>query len=179
MPKHEIKKASDLTTQQIRTILEHWEVDEWISLTDKQFSDKFKNSEFHLLLDSKSDMLSVARINVEFQIRIQNKNYSFPELVGLVSVIKMNGYGRQLLESITTSLRERNIEAIGFCEKELRSFYEKCNIEILYNQAKQLRESDNGNWTVPADDDILNLTLSNDSKNLLSNLSQDNLGYIV
>ncbi len=92
---------------------------------------------------------------------------------------RRQGYGRALLMTLLGNLGERGIEAVGFCEKPVRGFYEKCGLPILRDGAKHLREYSNGQWLVPADDDILNLTLSESHWQLLGGLNDQCPAYLV
>jgi hypothetical protein len=174
-----VKKATDLTEEEVNVILKSWEVEEWYSLSIEQFKEKFHHSEFHLLKDDESKILCLARLNFDFKIRIQDKIYEFAELVGLVATVRMRGYAKGLLEYMKDNLVARNIETIGFCEKPLRPFYEKCNITIIKDRAKLLREEEGDGWIIPSDDDILVLNLSAESVNILMSLSSENPGYLI
>ncbi|WP_207434180.1 GNAT family N-acetyltransferase [Sabulibacter ruber] len=173
------KKAEDLREEEIATILEHWEVPEWRQMDAEAFREKFAKSDFHLLVGERSEILCVARINFDFRIRINDQEHDFAEFVGFVAMEKGKGYGTQLLEAVVGSMKARNVETIGFCEQELRPFYEKCGIEILYDKAKRLREMESDQWVVPTDDDILVLNLSSEKLEALRNLNEDNLGYLI
>lgn len=173
------KTGNDLSEEEIRTILNYWDVDEWKALTNDAFRNMFKQSEFHLLTDNYSVILCLARINFDFAIRISNMLYPIAELVGLVSTEPGKGYGKELLSFIQANVKSRDIELISFCEKANRGFYQKCGVPILLNQAKQLWEPDNGNWLIPTDDDILAINLSEHGINLLNSLSPEKPGYLV
>lgn len=102
-----------------------------------------------------------------------------PELAGFVAIQKGKGYGANLLHHIVDNLKARQIEALGFCEKALRPFYERCAIPILYNQAQYILEPTNNEWQPGSDDDILNLTLSSKTVALLDSLSANQPGYLI
>lgn len=176
---YKIRNATELSPSEIEIILEYWQVEEWKKMNTSEFKKKFTQSEFHFLTDEASNILALARINFDFKIQIQNELYAIAELVGLVAVVKMKGYGKKLIKNIQSSWKERNIEAIGFCEKQLRSFYEKCAITIMVDKAKQLRERESNQWIIPTDDDILDVSLSRNSLSLLKDLSSTNIGYLI
>ncbi|QPQ50730.1 hypothetical protein H3Z85_15060 [Chryseobacterium indologenes] len=71
------------------------------------------------------------------------------------------------------------METIGFCHTDLRPFYEKCNIEILYDKAKSIKENINSEWVNSDDDDILIFHLSDERKKLLNGLSAQNHAYLM
>ncbi len=48
----------------------------------------FKNSEFHFLLGSHSEILAVFRLNFDFVLEISGTQYVFAEAVGLVAAHK-------------------------------------------------------------------------------------------
>ncbi|ANE52130.1 GNAT family N-acetyltransferase [Flavisolibacter tropicus] len=180
MLQYQIKQPKDLTAQEVLVILSAWEVGEWKALDLSTFQTLFSRSEFHLLFDATNTILSLARLNFDFKINIANKRLVLPEFVGFVSLVKGKGYGTLLLKHMLSYLHNTNTEAIGFCEKELRSFYEKCNIPILYNQAKYLQEpAEKGGWITGTDDDILVLQLTAENRSLLQTLSISNQGYLV
>jgi hypothetical protein len=175
---HIIKTSSELSDKEINTILKHWDVEEWKKMQADVFKSVFARSEFHFLVNKQSDILSLARINFDFHLKVGNIQYDFAEFVGFVSLEKGKGYGTQLLNEIIKSLQNRHIEAIGFCEKENRVFYQKAKVNILYDQAHYLREQENGKWITCTDDDILNLTLSETQSHMLESLNSERLGYI-
>jgi len=169
-----------LSLLEIETILQHWEVEEWLNFTVQEFNERFSDSEFHLLADHNSNILCVTRINFDFKIEVNSSVYSVSELVGLVSIEKMKGYAKRLIMDIICNLKSRDIECIGFCEKELRPFYEKCDVSILYDQAKYLKEKPFSEEFEPnTDDDILDINLSNNLRSLLSGINAHNIGYIL
>ncbi len=179
MHQYTIRKANELAAPEIGQILQYWEVSEWAGMDEDTFRHAFRDSEFHLLTDERSTLLALARINFDFCLEIAGVRYRFAEFVGFVAAEKRKGYGSELLSAITGNLRSRRIETIGFCESEVRGFYQKCRIYILYDQAKHLREFDQNQWIVPTDDDILDLTLSEESRRLFAALDDRNLAYLV
>ncbi|HYH14392.1 MAG TPA: hypothetical protein VD794_04180 [Flavisolibacter sp.] len=179
MQNYQVKKATHLLPNEINLILSTWDVKEWNSLSVTDFRNQFFSSEFHLLLDNSYSIVSFARINFDFKLQIEDQAYSIPEFVGFISVRKGKGYGSMLLENIITNLRARNIEALGFCEKTLRPFYEKCAVPILYNQARFIKEPMNNEWQISDDDDILNLTLSTRTSKLLMSLNDERSAFLT
>lgn len=175
---YKIKQANQLLAKEIKTILSNWQIAEWSLLTSGQFKKKFEQSEFHILTASDRRPLALSRINFDFRFRIASESFQLAELVGFVSCEPKKGYGKSLLQFIKGNLTERNIEAIGFCEKQIRPFYTKSGISLLYNKAKYLREQENGEWISPSDYDILDLTLSPKMRLLLKSLSSKKLAYI-
>jgi hypothetical protein len=177
---YHIKTADMLSVSEIKTILQYWEVKEWLGFTVQEFNERFCDSEFHLLADQHSNVLCVTRINFDFKIEVNNAVYSLSELVGLVSMVKMKGYAKLLIRDIVCNLKSRGVECIGFCEKELRPFYEKCGILILYDQAKLFKDKPLSEEFEPnTDDDILDINLSNNTRDLLSGINDENIGYIL
>lgn len=170
--------AAHLTEATIRTILQQWNIAAWLALTADEFKEQFRHSEFHWLSDH-DRIISLARVNFNFGIQIGDSILSVAELVGLVAVDKSKGYGSLLLKQLQENLAERDIEALGFCEKELRPFYEHCNVNILYGHAQYLRERHEGSWIVSTDDDILDLTLSLSIHEQIRALSLEHPGKIV
>ena len=179
MPGYQIKETADLTTTEIAMILKHWDMPEWLGLTRAAFVDKFSLSSFRILTDNESNMLSFARINHGFRLEIDKKTYAFAELVGFVSTVRNRDYGGQLLNYIKNEMQESSLQAIGFCEKPLRPFYEKCGVEILYNKARTIYEHVNGEAQPSTDDDILVLNLSDHHYNLLNGLNDGKRAYMV
>lgn len=179
MSNYQVKGVEALTAAEIAIILQHWEVAAWQHLTPQDFRRQFARSEFHLLTDERSTILSLARINFDFTLRIGNQQYEFAEFVGFVSVQKGRGYGRQLLRHLKGNLQKRGLESIGFCEKDLRPFYQQCQVEILYDKAKAMREYEAGQWLRPSDDDILNIHLPDEKRELLHRLHDGNPAYLI
>jgi hypothetical protein len=173
------KRASELTAAEVESILHHWEVEEWAGLSEAGFKDKFRHSEFHLLTGPTGSLLALARINFDFRLRIAGAEYQWAELVGFVAPQPRRGYGSALLAALRANLQSRSIEALGFCEEPVRPFYEKARVRILYDQARYLREQCHDFWGIPPDDDILDLTLSERSSQLLASLHAGKLAYLV
>jgi len=175
---YSIKRSKDLSDKEVELILKSWEIEDWFDLDSSSFKIKFENSEFHLL-EIENKIVSLARINFDFKLEIQKKLYSFAELVGLVSVEKTKGYGSFLLNEIVTNLKEREIETIGFCKLELRTFYERNDIQILYGKGIFITEFDSNKWIDSDDDDILIINTSEENINVLQNLNEQNKAILV
>jgi hypothetical protein len=175
-----IKSPGQLSDAEIKTILESWDVADWGDMKLEEFRNRFKRSEFHVLTDSASRMLSIARINFNFKVKITETEYQIAELVGFVAIEILKGYGKVLLEKLADNLKSRNIEAIGFCKNKNSAYYENCGLKIFYNSVKYLREMKDGEWYTPTeDDDIFSLTLSDNNIPLFENLSHDNPAYLL
>jgi len=175
-----VKKPGELSDAEIKTILDNWDVPDWNDMKPEAFRNRFGKSEFHVLTDAVSNMLSVARINFNFKVRIEEKEYRIAELVGFVAVELLKGYGKELLGYMGDNLKNRNIEAIGFCKNKNSTFYESCGLKIFYDTVKFLREMKDGKWFTPnEDDDIFSLTLSESTIPLFEKLSHDRPAYLL
>jgi len=175
-----VKNPGQLTAVEIKTILDSWDVPDWSDMKPDEFKNRFRKSEFHLLTDSTSNMLSIARINFNFRVKIDDTEYKIAELVGFVAVEILKGYGKILLDRTGDNLKNRNIESIGFCKNKNSTFYESCGLKIFYNRVKFLREMKDGKWFTPTeDDDIFSLTLSDRTIPLFERLSHDHLAYLI
>lgn len=177
--KYQIKQTKELTEAEIDHILQLWDVSVWSTMKPSYFRTFFKDSEFHLLLDTDESILAVIRNNFDFTLEISGEQISFAEAVGLVSAPKKKGYGAQLVRYFKDNVSERNMETIGFCHKELRPFYQKCDIEILYDKAKSIKENEDSEWINSDDDDILIFNISEERKEQLSQLSAENNAYLI
>lgn len=177
--KYQIKETKNLTETEIEHILELWDISAWNTMKAAYFRTFFKNSEFHFLMDTKENILAIMRVNFDFNLKIAEKDYSFAEAVGLVAAHKKKGYGAALVRSFKENAIQRNIETIGFCHSDLRSFYEKCNVEILHDKAKMIKESIGSEWVNSEDDDILIFHTSQERKELLNQLSSQNNAYLI
>lgn len=177
--KYQIKKPNELTENEIKIILNLWEVTEWNSMDSTYFRSFFKDSEFHLLFDSEGEILTLMRLNFDFVLEIANQHYHFAEVVGLVSAHKKKGYGKKLIKYCIDNITERNLESIGFCVSELRPFYDKCEISILHGKAKSIQEKSGSEWIPSDDDDILIFNLSEEKKQLLHQLGSENNAYLL
>jgi hypothetical protein len=175
-----VKNPGQLSDAEIKTILDNWDVLDWNEMKPEEFKNRFRRSEFHLLTDSTSNLLSIARINFNFKVKIDESEYQIAELVGFVAVEILKGYGKILLDSVGDNLKNRNIEAIGFCKNKNSTFYESCGLKIFYNSVKFLREMKDGKWFTPTqDDDIFSLTLSESTIPLFEKLSHDHPAYLI
>lgn len=173
MLQHSIKSIKTITQEEIQIVGKHLGL---AKLSVSDFGNMFSNSDFHILTDN-GHLVSFARINHDFNLKIGNNHYSFAEFVGFVSIVKGKGYGSQLLKEIVENLRGKNIECIGFCEKPLRPFYQKNFIESLYDKAPFIKESVDGEWLSATDDDILCINLSEKNKELLWELNNENPAF--
>ena len=113
-----VKNPGQLSDDEIKTILDNWDVLDWNDMKPEEFKNRFRRSEFHLLTDSTSNLLSIARINFNFKVKIDESEYQIAELVGFVAVEILKGYGKILLDRVGDNLKNRNIEAIGFCKNK-------------------------------------------------------------
>lgn len=177
--KYQIKQTNELTDREIEHILKLWDISAWNTMKLVYFRTFFKDSEFHLLLDFHSEILAVFRLNFDFVLEISGSQYAFAEAVGLVSAHKKKGYGAQLVQYLKENVIQRNINTIGFCHTDLRPFYEKCNIEILYDKAKSIKENEGSEWVNSEDDDILIFNVSQNEKEQLNTLSSQHNAYLI
>lgn len=177
--KYQIKQANELTETEIEQILQLWDISEWNTMKPAYFRTFFKGSEFHFLLDTDGIILAIIRVNFDFTLKIAEEKYSFAEAVGLVAAHRKKGYGAKLVQYFTENVQKRNLETIGFCHSELRPFYEKCKIEILYNKAKMIKENMDSEWINTEDDDILIFKISNERKKQLNQLNAQNNAYLI
>lgn len=175
---YSIKKSKGLSDKDIDLILKSWEIEDWVNLDSADFKIKFENSEFHFL-ENDDRIVSLARINFDFRLEIQKNLYNFAEFVGFVSIEKAKRYGSFLLNKIVENLTDRKIETIGFCKKDLRPFYEKSNIQILYEKGIFITEFENNEWIDSDDDDILILNASEENINILQNLNEQNKAILI
>lgn len=164
---------------EIKTILACWEIEPWTGIEDKDFIQKYRHSEFHFLMGENGAILCVARLNFDFRLKMNHMIYPFAELVGFVSIEERRGNGKAFLHHIRANMERRGIEALGFCEKPARGFYEKCEAPIFYDRAKHVREIPNDPFSVPADDDIFSVTLSASNIKLFQDLNVDNLAWLL
>jgi predicted GNAT superfamily acetyltransferase len=177
--KYQIKQTNELTETEIEHILQLWDISSWNSMKSDYFRTFFKNSTFHFLLDADKNILSLIRVNYDFVLEISGIQLSFAEAVGLVAAQKKKGYGAKLVEYFREYVVKNNIETIGFCHQELRPFYEKCNVEILYDKGKAIKENTGSEWINSEDDDILIFNVSAKRKEQLNLLSDKNNAYLI
>ena len=177
--KYQIKQTKALTEIEIEHILQLWEIPAWSTMNAHDFRHLFKDSEFHFLMDSDENILAVIRLNFDFTLEMMGEQWAFAEAVGLVAAQKKKGYGNQLVRYFREYVLQKNIETIGFCNYELRPFYEKCEIEILYDKAKAIKENVDSEWINAEDDDILIFNVSEERKKLLNQLSAQNNAYLM
>jgi hypothetical protein len=180
MNNYTIKKSNELSDAEIKIILDNWEVAEWKEMKVDEFRQRFEHSEFHLLTDFESNMLSIARINFKFKVKVDEAIYPIAELVGFVAIEILKGYGKNLLGNIKENLVSRKIEAIGFCRNKNSAFYESSGFKVFYDKVKFLRERKDDQWFTPTeDDDIINLTLEENTIQLFENLNHKNPAYLI
>ncbi|WP_345989608.1 hypothetical protein AAEU33_18705 [Chryseobacterium sp. Chry.R1] len=176
---YHIKNPEQLTVQEIGVIIKLWENKEWTGMKADDFRQLFKNSEFHLLLDTDGNIKSVLRLNFDFTLKISGNLHSYTEMVGFVSAQKGHGYGSQLLKLSAENVTERDLQVIGFCISDLRPFYKKCKIDILYDKAKKILEQEDDHWISSEDDDILIIHLSEENRNLFKQLDSEKTAYLI
>ncbi|MDV7699522.1 hypothetical protein N6B72_21635 [Chryseobacterium soli] len=176
---YQIKKPEELTETEIQYILKLWDISAWSTMTSKDFRAFFIQSEFHVLLDSMERIQAIIRLNFDFTLEISGKKYHFAEAVGLVSAEKNKGYGKKLIQYFLENCVQKNRDVIGFCSSELRIFYEKCQVPILYNKAKDIQEKNDSEWMNSEDDDILIFNASEEKKAILNHLDSTNKAYLI
>ena len=175
-----VKTPTELSEEEIKTILEAWDVEEWKNMNSDEFKTRFDKSEFHLLADENAQLLSVARINHKFRVKIGETVYQISELVGFVAIVILHEYGKTLLSKTAENLKSRNIEAIGFCRKRTSRFYETTGFNLFYDKVKFIREWKDGAWFTPVEDDhIVSVTLGEKTSPLFENLSDENPAYLL
>jgi len=179
MIKYLLAKPAELSSSQMEFILRLWQIEEWLLLTRREFEEIFYNNDFHLLTDDSGNILSVSRINYNFQVSVSDSIHTIAELVGFVSQTPRQGHGSLLFRNILSNLTDRGIEAIGFCEPVSRGFYEKCGVEIFYTQSRFIKEKINGEWVDSSDEDIINLTLSDRTRTIISGLTSSIPAYLI
>ncbi|WP_126654244.1 GNAT family N-acetyltransferase [Chryseobacterium aureum] len=177
--KYQVKETKDLTEKEIEHILELWDISAWNTMKSAYFRSFFKNSEFHFLMHTHENLLAIIRVNFDFTLKIKDSEYTFAEAVGLVAAHKKKGYGAALVKHFKENIIQRNIETIGFCHSDLRPFYEKCDVEILHDKAKMIKESIGSAWVNSEDDDILIFHILPERKELLTRLSPQNNAYLM
>lgn len=178
--RYQVLLPAELSDESIQTILSLWQMAAWMEMDAKTFRHQFSQSEFHLLTDTETGILQcVARINHDFTLTIAEHRHTFAELVGLVAVEQGRGSGKKLMTEIKHNLQERHVQAIGFCSKELRPFYEKCGIIILEDRARQIYEQTDAGWVPADDDDILDINLSPENSARLRTLNESNVAYYM
>lgn len=174
-----IRKTAELSGSEIGFILKLWNIPEWSGMSPSEFRDSFEHSEFHFLLGADDQIMALGRINLDFILTISGKPYRFAEIVGLVSAEEGKGYGRLLVQLLRENTEQRCLEAIGFCLRELRSFYRKCSVRIMENKAKNIMENNDSEWMPSEDDDILVFHLSEERKTVLEMLSHEQKAYLI
>lgn len=176
---YKVKSSTDLTANEIKSILDGWGIVEWSNLTSDEFTQKFINSEFHTLYDG-GELVSLCRINNDFSFKIDGKVYKIAEMVGLVSLVKGSGYGKELLTHLRANQQSRDIECIGFCYAHNRGFYQKCGIEVLEGYAKFFKEPSEkkGEWIASDDDDVICVNLSAATILQIKGLNKANFAYL-
>lgn len=174
-----IKNVDELNDSEIKTILNLWEITDWQSLDKEEFTKMFSQSEFHFLMNDNNDILSVLRLNFDFNLEINSVKHSFSEMVGLVAAEKGKAYGSLILGYFSSNIKSRNLDVISFCEQDLRLFYKKSNVEILEGKAKFIKEFENGIWKTSDDDDILIFNLTTTKKEILLELNDSNHALFI
>ncbi|WP_366143263.1 phosphoribosylanthranilate isomerase [Soonwooa sp.] len=173
--KYIIKKASEISDEDIKTILNLWEIEAWKNMSSQDFKTYFQDTEFQFLLNEQNEILALLRLNPNFVLEIDHEKFQFTEMVGLVAAVKGQSYGSVLLQRFAQNAKENNRQIISFCEAPLRNFYRRNNIEILKNKAKFIQEFDDGTWQTSEDDDILIINLNPENKNSLAQLNENNI----
>ncbi|MET0461759.1 MAG: hypothetical protein ABW007_01340 [Chitinophagaceae bacterium] len=179
MGNYTVKSVDQLADLEIDVILVNWNVKEWLPMNASMFRKTFRQSVFHFLSDPNGNILSLARVNNDFPLQIQDKIYQFAEFVGFVSVEKQKGHGSSLLQEISREAKRQGTQLIGFCERQLRTFYTRNGMDLLTGKARSIFEQTNGEWTPSTDDDIIVLNLSEQNRKLLNGLGEQCRAYFI
>jgi hypothetical protein len=176
--RYQVLSPMALSASMIQTILDLWQIDAWRAMDTETFRRQFYQSEFHILTDAEKETIQcIARVNYAFALTIAGEKYAFAELVGLVAAARGRGHGKFLMGQICHTLRESGMQALGFCSRELRPFYEKCGVSIIKDRAPYIYEQVDGAWMPAEDDDILDVNLSPAMAARLRALCENNVAY--
>lgn len=97
---------------------------------------KFENDVFFILINSKKEILSTARLR-PVEVKFMDKKYKILGIADMVSPVKKKGYGKKIVKAMIKYAKSKNIEAVGFCHKKNKEFYEKCGLEMDMNSKRQ------------------------------------------
>jgi len=90
---------------------------------------QIKNSIYFLLKDD-GEIKAIGQLVKINGIKIDNDVYSILGIGGIVSNVKLRGYGRKILASIKNYLGKNHITGVGYCRKRNKEFYLKCGINV-------------------------------------------------
>ena len=144
-----------------------------------EFKSRFRDSEIHFLKDGGGSILCLARISFNFMLKISGTDYYFTEFAGLVSSQKHKGFGLMLIERIIENMKQRDLDAIGFSDKKIRSFYDKSKAGLIQDTAGFIFQQSDGELVRSSLDDIIVVNLKESNYKLLAELGEHNIAILI
>ncbi len=163
--RYQIKSTDELTENEIEHILQLWDIDIWNKMKTDYFRTFFKDSNFISCWMPVKTYWPCSGLILILLWRFLGKGFLLQKQSVWFLLTGKKGYGAQLVRHFRDHVTLQKMETIGFCHQELRPFYEKCNIEIVYDKAKMIKESIGSEWINSEDDDILIFNVSGREKN--------------
>lgn len=166
---HIQKLGLDLSTSELATI-NAWRVKEFNSdvIWGPQTIDAFAKSKIFMIKSAGDDqILAFARLN-PISIWMEAKEYKIWALGAVIAIQKKQGFGKLLLEDIKNFIDQQDKVLVGFCNRQISAFYQKCGMLVLSNGADRSRYSDDqGQLIKGKSDDLFFYPLQNTILNKL------------
>lgn len=84
----------------------------------------------YFLVKEKQHMVAFGRLH-EVEVLFDKKKYHILGIATIIALEKGRGYGILLMSEIKKYLQQLRKTGVGFCEREVSPFYEKCGYNIL------------------------------------------------
>lgn len=112
---------------------------------------KFAKDVFFILTDSRGEILSTARL-IFVEVKFMGRKYKILGIADVVSPVKKKGYGKKIVKAMVKYAKEKNMDAVGFCETKNIGFYKKCGLDVDNKSLKQFvyrgKNDDGDDYTV-------------------------------
>lgn len=134
--KIEVKRGKELTEDYIK-LMENARIEEY-GLNTKDFRNKEKDSVFFFV----NRLGKIVSFGMLKPVRIEFNGEIF-DILGISSMLSLKkgkGYGLVLAEAMIEYLEKSGKSGLGFCEKKVSGFYDKCGFEIIESFALRFRQ---------------------------------------
>lgn len=135
-----VEKGSELSEQTMKEVNDLW--DDIFSSplgarsVNPENIETFSKDIFFMVKNENNELLSAGRLR-PVSVDFLGKKYVIEGIADIASVVQRKGHGKTLMTAIKKYLEDNNELGIGFCNKKLVSFYEKCGYKIVPNIGKR------------------------------------------
>ena len=145
--KFQIKPGKDLTKLEVDLINKARSLEfNSKSLINPKPDNEDWEKKYFLLKDQNNKTLAFAML-LETEVEFKGKRYSLLGLANLIAINKGKGYGKILIYKMKNYIKKSGLTCIGFCNKKITGFYQKCGFGVIIDGcSKTLYKDTKGNF---------------------------------